>query len=291
MAASETFPTVRPSRYNRRLLVASIMLTALAAVAALAPYMTPFDPLQQHLRFRLLPPGSTFSDGRIFLLGTDQFGRDAFSRLLVGARVPLLVATSGAVLGGAIGLFIGVIAGYFGGWVDTVIGIAIDAQLSLPFVLVGMMVVVLFGANAVNIILAFTLLSWPIFARIARDVSRLAARRQFVEASALGGGTHWWIITRHIVPAALPRIIVVASIQLAYFVVSESAFGFFGLGVPPPQPTWGNMLADSRSYIAQAWWLGVFPGIAIALIAFSANLLANGLNEVLDAAGTRKGLL
>jgi len=291
MATNDIPSTATPRSYNRRLVIATILLTAIALFAIFAPYLTPFDPLQQHLRFRLLPPGSSYSDGRIFLLGTDQFGRDAFSRLLVGARVPLIIATCGAIFGGTIGLFIGVIAGYFGGWVDTVIGVAIDAQLSLPFMLVGMMVVVLFGPSAVNIILAFTLLSWPIFARIARDVSRLSARKQFVEASAIGGGTDWWIITRHILPAALPRILIVASIQLAYFVVSESAFGFFGMGVPPPQPTWGNMLADSRSYIAQAWWLGVFPGIAIATIAFSANLLANGLNEVLDAAGTRGSVL
>lgn len=291
MAVLQGSAASKPRPYNCKLVIALIMLTLIAVVAILAPAIVPFDPLQQHLRFRLLPPGSVYSDGRIFLLGTDQFGRDAFSRLLVGARVPLLVATSGAILGGAIGLFIGVIAGYFGGWVDTAVGIAIDAQLSLPFMLVGMMVVVLFGPSAMNIVIAFTLLSWPIFARIAREVARLTARKQFVEASAIGGGTDWWIITKHILPAALPRIIIVASIQLAYFVVSESAFGFFGLGVPPPTPTWGNMLADSRSYIAQGWWLGVFPGLAIATIAFSANLLANGLNEVLDAAGTRRSIL
>ncbi len=272
---------------NRRILIATALLVIIACVALASNSLAPFDPLQQNLRFRLMPPGSLGADGRMFLLGTDQFGRDAFSRILVGARVPLIVSFSAALLGATIGLLIGVIAGYFQGWIDSLIGLLIDAQLSIPFVLVGMMVVVLFGPSLHNIVLVFTLLSWPIFARIARDEARLAARQQFVEASLIGGGTTTWILLRHIIPAALPRVIVVAAIQLAYFVVSESAFGFFGLGVPPPEPTWGNILSDSRSYLFQAWWLGLFPGLAIALIAFAANLFASGLNEVVDPASTR----
>lgn len=291
MSSSALTIVLRSALRNRRIVIATTLLIVIACVALAAPALAPFDPLQQNLRSRLMPPGSLAADGRMFLLGTDQFGRDAFSRILVGARVPLTVSFSAAFLGAAIGLLIGVIAGYFQGWIDALIGLLIDAQLSIPFVLVGMMVVVLFGPSLQNIVLAFTLLSWPIFARIARDEARLAARQQFVEASLIGGGTTAWIVLRHIVPAALPRVIVVAAIQLAYFVVSESAFGFFGLGVPPPQPTWGNILADSRSYLFQAWWLGLFPGLAIALIAFAANLLASGLNEVVDPANNREGTL
>ncbi len=243
---------------NRRILIATALLVIIACVALASKSLAPFDPLQQNLRFRLMPPGSLGADGRMFLLGTDQFGRDAFSRILVGARVPLIVSFSAALLGAAIGLLIGVIAGYFQGWIDSLIGLLIDAQLSIPFVLVGMMVVVLFGPSLHNIVLVFTLLSWPIFARIARDEARLAARQQFVEASLIGGGTTTWILLRHIIPAALPRVIVVAAIQLAYFVVSESAFGFF-------RPRRSSAGTDVGQYLVRLPQLSV-PGVVAGFV-------------------------
>ncbi len=196
--------------------------------------------------------------------------------------MPLLVAVCSAVLGGLIGTAAGLLAGYRGGWLDALIGLVIDTQLALPFILVGLLVMVLFGPSAKNIVLVFTFMSWPIAARTARAQAAGIVNTQFVEACRVAGGGHLRVLLRHVLPNAVSQVIVVMTVQVASFIIYEAALGFFGLGIPPPEPTWGNMLADSRNYLTQAWWLGLLPGLSIAAVALTATTLGEGLRQVLD---------
>jgi peptide/nickel transport system permease protein len=218
----------------------------------------------------------------LHLLGTDEFGRDVLSRLIYGTRTPLIVGFSSAVLGSLIGALLGLPAGYFRGRIDSVISWIIDVQLSLPFILVAFAVVALFGPTELNIILVFAMTSWGTNARVARAAAISLSAAPFVEAAKSVGATHRRIILRELLPNAVAPILVVASVQVAQFIIFEAGLGFFGLGIPPPAPTWGNMLADAQEYLQSAWWLGVFPGAAIALAALAANFVGDGLRDVLD---------
>ena len=267
---------------NRACLASLLLLVGLIIAAGLAPMVAPFSPTEQNLLARLQPPGFVTDTGHMHLLGTDQFGRDVLSRLIFGMRVPLVVGIASALLGGLIGLLMGLPAGYFGKSADSAISIVIDVQLSMPFVLIALLVVVLFGSSASTIILTFALLSWPTTARVARVEALRLRSTQFVEAAKVSGASHAYILLRHILPNALTPVIVVATVQVAQFIIYESAFGFFGLGIPPPEPTWGNMLSDARNYLRSTWWMGFFPGLGITIVALAANLLGDGLRDAFD---------
>jgi len=274
---------------THRKFTASLMVLALLIIVAIAaPLLAPLPPTQQNLVGRLLPPGSVARNGFTYWLGSDQFGRDLLSRLIHGVRTPLIIGFSAALIGGLVGLALGTLAGY-SRRLDPVISYLIDVMLSLPFVIIAMAVVVLFGASALNIILVFALASWPTTARIARALTLGLVAAPFVEALRTAGASHARILVRHIVPNVLPAVIIIASVQVSQFVIYESAFGFLGLGVPPPEPTWGNILADARNHIHNAWWMGLFPGISIAAVALAANLLGDSLRDMLDPRDQTRG--
>lgn len=274
-------------RWDWRIVVGLAILVTLAVLAVAGDHLTPYASNLQNLRARRLPPLTTSPQGDFYLLGTDQFGRDLFSRLVVGVRIPLVIALSSAFVGGLLGMALGLMAGFYGGIVDRVVSVLIDVQLSLPYVLVGLLVLVLFGSSATNIILIFVLLSWPISARMARASAISLRSMPFVEAARSYGASPLRIMVRHVLPNTIPVIVAVASVQVATFIIYEAAFGFFGLGVPPPEPTWGNMLADSRNYIRDAWWLCVFPGLGIMTVALAANLCGQALSERLRSGKQR----
>lgn len=253
------------------------VLLALVLMAIFAPYLAPFSPTQQKLTSRLLPPLSASH-----WLGTDQFGRDVLSRWLYGVRVPLMVGVVSALLGGVLGTVVGLAAGYFRGKIDTVISIIIDIQLSVPFVLLALAVVALFGPGTVKIIIVFALTNWAMVARVARASALKYRRAPFVEAAILAGATDRWILLRHVFINAIPPVMVVVSVLAAQNAIYELAFAFFGLGVPPPTPSWGNMLADGKDYFYSAWWLGLFPGIGIMLVAMAMNLIGDFLRDAID---------
>lgn len=267
---------------NRRAQVSAVVLLLLAALALAALVVAPQSPTEQRLVQRLKPPLSVEDGGRAHLAGTDQFGRDVLSRLIYGVRTPLVVGFSSALLGALIGLLVGLAAGYFGGWVDTVLSTLMDIQLSLPYILLGLTVIALFGPSVAGLVLVFTLTSWASNARVARSTALSLRRIQFVEAARALGAGHVWILRRHVIANVLPATLVVGSYQVAQFIIYEAAFSFFGLGVPPPEPTWGSMVADGRNYLREAWWLGLFPGLCIVLIALSVNLFGDGLRDALD---------
>lgn len=283
--AGRVWRATRWLQANPQLFWSFAILFALVVLALAAPLLTPFSPTQQDLVARLMPPGFVNRSGLVHILGTDQFGRDVLTRLLYGIKIPLIVGFGSAMLGSAIGLAAGIPAGYFGGKIDGAISIVVDTLLAIPFVVMAMAVIVLFGASATNIILVFSLSAWPAIARVARAVTLGLRDAQFVEALRVSGASHGRILFRHILPNVLPAVIVVGSVQVAMFVIYESAFGFLGLGVPPPEPTWGNMLSDARNYIRSGWWMGVFPGCCIAIVALTANLLGDGVREALDPNG------
>ncbi|MCW2318664.1 peptide/nickel transport system permease protein [Rhodoblastus acidophilus] len=267
---------------NGKMWIGILLILALISLALLVDLILQLDPYKQSLALRLKPPGFHGPRGEFFLLGTDQFGRDVLARLVHGMRVPLLVAALSALFGTAIGLWLGLLSGYFGGLADWIVSLFIDIQISLPFILVALFVLSLFGSSVTIIVAMFSLLSWPAVARVARVEARHLRGSLFIEACRASGLSQTRIVLRHVLPNALAPVIVIAVAQVAQFIIAEASLGFFGLGIAPPEPTWGNMLSDGRNYMVQAWWLNVAPGVCVILLAGAANLFGEGLREFLD---------
>jgi len=277
----------RVLRY-KRMIVGSVVLLFVLVAALLGPLLSSQDPTSQNLPLRLRPPlSSTSEEGRggsrsYYILGTDHLGRDVTTRLFYGGRISLLVGLSSVALAAAAGLLLGLLAGNFGGAVDSVIMRIVDLQLAFPFILLALAVVALLGPSLQNIIFVFAITSWPIYARTVRPMALSIREKEFIEAARAAGAGHGRVIFRHILPNIASPLIVIASFEVAKMVIMEAAMGFLGLGVPPPTPTWGNMLADGRDYIRTAWWLTTFPGLAIMVTATGINLLGDALRDIFD---------
>lgn len=255
-----------------------LILAALALASVAAPSLGVADPNAQAISKRLKAPGEAEGSP----LGTDQLGRDVLSRIVHGSRVSGLVAVTAVALAGTIGVALGALAGYYGGRVDDVVSWLVNVQLSFPFILLALAVIAAFGGGLRNIILVLGMTSWVGYARVAR-VQVLALRdREFVQAARVLGQSHARIIWRHILPNVVGPLIVVATFEMAKMIQLEAALGFLGLGVEPSVPSWGNMLADGRTYINVAWWLATFPGLAITLTVLSINLIGDWLRIRLD---------
>ena len=256
-----------------------VILGLFLLVAALAPYLAPMDPVRQNLSARLSPPGT---EGH--LLGTDQLGRDIFSRILWGSRLSLLVGVSAVAIGFLLGVPLGLLAGYRGGWLDDVLMRLADIQLSLPFILLVIAVIAALGTSLVNTIVILGVASWVIYARVVRGEVLALKEREFVQAAGALGAHHLRIVLRHLFPNAAGALIVVATLELASVIVLEASLSFLGLsGVPPEVPSWGRMLADGRDVLFfGGWWVATFPGVAITLVVLGINLFGDALAEVLD---------
>lgn len=273
---------------------AIIVLAALLTTALLAPWLTQGNVETQSLSARLKPPGWVNANGGIHLAGTDHLGRDVLARLIYGSRLSLAMGILAVVFGGSVGLVLGLISGYYGGRVDVIIMRFTDMQLAFPFMLLALALVTILGPSVINVILVLAITSWITYAKVVRgDVLQLR-NREFIEAARVLGIPDRRIIFRHILPNIFSSFLVVASFQVAALIIAESSLSFLGLGVPSNIPTWGSMLADGREYVRDAWWLSVFPGVAIMLAALSFNLLGDGLRDLLDptlrASGGRKPL-
>jgi peptide/nickel transport system permease protein len=263
-------------------LVALVILVAVTVAALLGPSLTPGDPHGQHLGSRLKEPGWADDDGVHHWLGTDQLGRDVLARLVAGSRLSLLVGLAAVAGGGLLGLGLGLVSGYFGGRMDAVIMRLADIQLAFPFLLVALALVSILGPSLWNIILVLSLTSWINYAKVVRGEVLGVRKREYVEAVRTIGASPWRIIARHILPNVLSPFLVIASFQVAALIIAESSLSYLGLGVPTGTPTWGGMLADGREYVADAWWVAIFPGLAIMLTALSFNLLGDGIRDALD---------
>jgi peptide/nickel transport system permease protein len=268
---------------RRTALFGLVVVFVVVATAVASPLISPFDPIEQDLGdLRLKPPGFRDAAGRIHPLGTDHLGRDLLARVVYGARPALLVGFAAVVISGVIGMAAGLVAGYFGGRLDDALMRLADIQLAFPFILLAIAVIGVLGPSLTTIIIVIGVSSWVVYARIVRSAVLSLREREFVQAALALGGGDGRVLLRHILPNALTPWLVVATLDMARVIVIESALSFLGLGVQPPTPTWGGMLADGRVYISTAWWLATFPGLAILVTVLGINLFGDGLRDTLD---------
>lgn len=265
-------------------MISFFVLFVLIVLALFAPWIAPYPPDEMNLINRRLHPA--FSNvGRTdpaFLLGTDGLGRDVLSRLVYGARMTLIVAFASVVLGGFIGVFAGLVAGYFGKWLDAIIMRLADLQLAFPSLLLGLVAMALLGSGVVELVIVIALTQWAVYARVVRSEVIKVKQLEFVQgARALGAGK-WRIIFRHVLPNTVASLLVVASFSLALAIYYEAALSFFGLGVPPAIPTWGNMLADARDIIFRDFYAPLWPGIAITVTVLAFNLIGDWVRDFFD---------
>jgi peptide/nickel transport system permease protein len=258
------------------------ILIAVALAALGAPHVAPRNPFAQDLAVRLLPPGTRGAHGELFRLGTDGLGRDLLSRLIYGTRASLAVAGLAVACSGALGVLLGLVAGYYRGWVGAVSMRFVDLVLSIPFLLLAIAVVAALGPGLQHTVLVLGFTRWPRYARVAFAQTLAGRAREFVEAARALGGTDLRVMLRHVLPEVLPSVVVVATLEIGLMIVYEAALSFLGLGVQPPTPSWGGMLADGRGYLASAWWLATFPGLAIMITVLGANLLGDAVRDRLD---------
>ena len=268
---------------RRTALFGLVVVVVVVLTAVGAPLISPFDPIEQDLGdLRLKAPGFRDAGGRVHPLGTDHLGRDLLARVIHGARPALLVGFAAVAISGLIGMAAGLISGYFGGRTDDVLMRLADIQLAFPFILLAIAVIGVLGPSLKTIIIVIGVSSWVVYARIVRGAVLTLREREFVQAARALGGGDVRIVLRHILPNAFTPWLVVATLDMARVIVIESALSFLGLGVQPPTPTWGGMLADGRVYISTAWWLATFPGLAILVTVLGINLFGDGLRDTLD---------
>lgn len=278
------FPLFRRAALS---LFGAVVLLLIIMLAILVPEISHFDPFKQDLFARLQAPGWVNNAGFTHIFGTDQLGRDIMTRVFLAARLSLAISFISVGGAGMVGIILGLVSGYFGGYFDDIIMRFADFQLALPLILLALAIVALLGPNVTNVILVFIVTGWPIFARTVR-ASTLALREQeFIEAARCLGCNNVRILMRHILPNVARPLIVIASFELGKVIIYESSLGFLGMGAQPPTPTWGNMMADGRSYLDTAWWLTFFPGIALVLTAAASNYIGDGLNELFDPRSRR----
>ncbi|HSE95061.1 MAG TPA: ABC transporter permease [Methylomirabilota bacterium] len=279
---TEAWALARRLLRRRTALFGLLVFASVVAAAVLAPAVAPFDPRAQNISQRLRPPAAADADGQIHWLGTDHLGRDILARILYGSRIALLVGLAAVAIAGSLGLVVGLLSGYHGGRVDDVLMRLADIQLAFPFILLAIAVIGVLGPSLRNIIVVIGVSGWVVYARIVRGEVLTLREREFVQAAVALGSPARRIILRHIVPNVLTPWLVIATLDMARVIVIESALSFLGLGVQPPTPTWGGMLADGRVYLSTAWWLATFPGLAILATVLGINLLGDGLRDTFD---------
>ena len=283
-AVADLRPVATPARrrVSFRAVFGISVLLLMGGAALAAPQIAPWDPGRQMLVKRLRPPAWQARGLREHPLGTDHLGRDILSRILYGGRISLGVGLSAVTLSCLIGVTLGLLAGFHGGRTDAFIMRVVDVFLAIPYILLAMGVVFALGPSLLNVILVMAVTRWVQFARIVRADVLSIREREFVSGARARGNRSMRLLLRHVLPNALTPIIVVATLELAFMIIYESALSFLGLGVQPPTPTWGWMLSDGRNYVATAWWLATFPGLAIMLTVLAVNLLGDWLRDTLD---------
>jgi peptide/nickel transport system permease protein len=263
-------------------ILGACIIIFMSGAAVLAPLVAPYRPTEQNLDDSLLPPFSTQAGGRMHVLGTDDFGRDVLSRLIYGARVSLLVGFSSVLVQLGVGGLLGLTAGYYRGRADRVIMRIADIQLAIPFLVLALAVVAVLGPSLQNVILVLGVTGWVSYGRVIRGQVLAVREQQFVEAARAVGAPDLRILRTHIVPNVANSVIVIASLEVARMIIAEASLSFLGLGVQPPTPTWGGMVAQGRNFITIAWWIATFPGLAIFLTVLGVNLFGDWLRDLFD---------
>jgi peptide/nickel transport system permease protein len=264
------------------LLAGGLILVVILAMAVLAPVLAPFDPYDQQLDRKLIPPIWHASSKATWthVLGTDQLGRDYLSRLLYGAQISLLIGVSAMLISGVIGTTLGVLAGYFGGRVDMVVSFIVTTRLSMPVVLVALAVVALIGSSLTVVIWVLGLLIWDRFAVVMRSATQQVRTREFITAAQALGASTPRILLSEVAPNVVNHLIVVATLEMAHAILLEAALSFLGLGVQPPTPSWGLMISEAKGLMFFEPWLISIPGVALFLLVLAINMLGDGLRDV-----------
>ena len=267
---------------NKGAVFGLIMVLGVIFSAVLAPWISPHDPILQDVEKRLFPPMWQEGADPNYFLGTDHLGRDIVSRLIYGARISIVVSVSAVALSAVLGTLIGLLSGYYGGKVDNIFMRIADVQLAFPFILLAIAIIAVLGPNLQNIILTMAITGWVIYARVVRAEVLSLREKEFITSVRALGGSNGRIIFKHLFPNVVPPIIVIVTLEMARMIIMEAALSFLGLGIQPPTPTWGGMLADGRVYLVTSWWLATFPGLVIMLVVLGINLLGNWLRDMLD---------
>jgi peptide/nickel transport system permease protein len=280
------FPRVRQVSWTgirawmqAKLIVGGLIVCVLIIVGVSSPWLAPHDPSKQALEAALKAP--QWFGGEYFL-GTDSLGRDILSRIIYGARVSLLIAFAVVTISGIVGVALGAISGYFGGKIDFTIQKAVEVVWAFPPLLLAITILAFLGQGLFNLIMALVAQRWIQYCRVVRGQALSLRGRDFVTATRALGASDPRIIRRHILPNLIQISLVIGTFSMASAIISEASLSFLGLGVPPEIPTWGTMLADSRSYISTAWWLALFPGLCIFLTVLGINLLGDAIRDLLD---------
>jgi peptide/nickel transport system permease protein len=273
---------VRRNWRNPRLLVGAAIIIATVLIAVAAPLIAPYGPLDQAPELNNRPPLWRGDGGEVHVLGTDALGRDLLSRTMYGARVSLLIGATAVLLAGSVGVVMGLVAGFVGGLVETLIMRLVDTLLAIPFVLLAIVSVSLFGQDLVGLILILGLTGWLGYARIVRSVVLALKEMPYVEAARALGASPTRLLLRHVLPGVWTPVIVVATQQVGTMMIAESSLTFLGIGIPPTIPSWGAMIADGRAYVVLAPWVSIFPGLALTITVLAVYFFGDGLRDLLD---------
>jgi peptide/nickel transport system permease protein len=275
LAPRRRFPALRKLARHRSFLIGLAIVGVLVLAAIVGPMLTGIDPTSMRLRNRFKPPSAAF------WFGADQYGRDVLTRVLHGARLSLFIGLSVALMSGVIGTVVGIASGYFRR-ADALLMRCMDALLAFPAILLAIGITAALGPQTTSVIVALGVAYVPRTARITRASTLVIREMEYVEAARLAGASHLRMIFRHILPNCMGPLVVQLTFVFAYAILAEAALSFLGIGPPPPAPSWGNIIAEGRDYSIEAWWIMLFPGIAISLAALGMNLLGDGLRDVLD---------
>ncbi len=269
-------------RRDKSGLLGAIIFLTLVITAVFAPWIAPYDPLEQHLKDSKMPPAWVEGGSWDYILGTDSLGRDMLSRVIYGSRVSLTVGFFGVLIAGSLGVTVGLVAGYVGGRVDAIITGLVNVILGLPYLLFVVFIAAIMGRSLINVILIFGLTDAPVFARTTRGEVLKIRQSGYVESAISAGAKRRRILFDHIMPNLLGPIITLATFEMSAMIFYEAGLGFLGLSVPPSVPSWGNMLAYGRSYLQSYPWIALWPALAIMITSLGMNLLGDWLRDVLD---------
>ncbi len=280
-------PWRMPALRHVATMLGALIVGVVLLAAIVAPYIAPHDPFAQDLNLRLIPPEWMDGGSAVHPFGTDQLGRDYLSRLIYGTRISMTIGIFTVIASGLIGITLGVLGGYFGGRIDDVVMFAITCQLSIPLILVALTVVALVGSSLTVVVLTLGLLLWVRFAVVARTTTMQIRTLDYIAAAQAAGASRVHIVLREVLPNILTHLIVVATLEMALAILLEAALSFLGLGVPPPLPSWGLMIAEGKDYMFFTPWVIMIPGVALFVLVLGINLLGDGLRDLLGTGRTQ----
>ena len=279
----QAFRLARALARNPLAMVGLAVIVALLVMAALAPWIAPWSPLEGMLSNRLQPPSAAH------WMGTDELGRDIFSRVVHGSRITLMIVILVAVIAAPLGLIVGTVAGYYGGWVDKALMGVTDVFLSLPRLILALAFVAALGPGIENAVIAIAITAWPVYARIARAETLTFRNSEFIAAVRMQGASGLRVIGLHVIPLCMSSTIVRVTLDMAGIILTAAGLGFLGLGAQPPLPEWGAMISKGRAFILDQWWVATMPGFAIVVVSLGFCLFGDGLRDVLDPKQRTKG--